>query len=77
MGRNFDFGETDTLMIHTKPKNGYESYALADLKVFGVGRSKGMIQPDSLPGRAIMLVAPYGVVDGIIEAGLGAAILEL
>jgi hypothetical protein len=77
MGRNFDFGETDTLMIHTKPKNGYESYALADLKVFGVGRSKGMIQPDSVPGKVIMLIAPYGVVDGINEAGLGAAVLEL
>ena len=77
MGRNFDYGETDTIIIHTAPKNGYASYALADLKVFGVGRRNGMISPDSVLGKAIMLAAPYGVVDGVNEAGLGAAILEL
>lgn len=77
MGRNFDFNETDTLMVHVKPKDGYESYALADLKVLGVGRNGGLISPDYVIGKAIMLVAPYGVCDGINEAGLGTAILEL
>ena len=34
-------------------------------------------QPDSKEGKALMLVAPYYVTDGINEAGFGAAILEL
>ena len=77
MGRNFDYKETDTLVIHTSSKDCYESYALADLKVLGVGSGNDLIQPDSKEGKALMLAAPYCVTDGINEAGFGAAILEL
>ena len=77
MGRNFDYGETDTLMVHTAPKNGYASYAMADLKVMGVGNLNGLIRPDTLLGKIIMLAVPYGVSDGVNEAGLGVSILEL
>ncbi|MCR5122177.1 MAG: linear amide C-N hydrolase [Ruminococcus sp.] len=77
MGRNLDYDTTDTVMIHTAPKNGYASYAMADLAVLGVGSSGGMIPPDSAIGKILMLAAPYGVVDGINEKGLGAAILAL
>lgn len=77
MGRNFDYQETDALMIHTAPKNGYASYAIADLSVLGVGSIYGLISPDSLTAKLLMLAAPYSVTDGFNEAGLGAAILEL
>ena len=77
MGRNFDYGETDTVMIHTASKGCYQNYALADLKVIGVGVRDGLVHPESALGKLIMLAAPYCICDGINEAGLSAAILEL
>lgn len=77
MGRNFDYGETDTLIVHTATKGCYASYAMADLKALGVGTEAGLQQPESALGRIIMLVAPYCVSDGFNEAGLGVSILEL
>lgn len=35
-GRNFDYPETDTLMVYSAPKNGYASYAMADLNEIGI-----------------------------------------
>lgn len=75
MGRNFDYDETDELVIYNKPKNGYASYSFADLTVLDVSRYK--TSPDSLEGRLYMLAAPYACVDGVNEAGLAASILEL
>lgn len=77
MGRNFDYDETDTLMVHITLKDGYESYAMADLRILGVGSNGNLLHPESMLGKAVMLVEPYGVTDGFNEAGLGAAILEL
>jgi len=76
-GRNFDYPESDTVMIYTDPEDGYASYAMADLAVIGVGREKGEISPDTLIGRFMMLVTPYIVCDGVNEAGLGVSTLEL
>ncbi len=77
MGRNFDYYETDTLMIYSAPKNGYASYSMADLEVFGIGVKQGKIHPDSLAGRLFMTAAPYAACDGVNEAGLGVSTLEL
>lgn len=76
-GRNFDYPESDTVMIYTDPEDGYASYSMADLAVIGVGREKGEIDPDTLIGRFMMLVTPYIVCDGVNEAGLGVSTLEL
>lgn len=76
-GRNFDYPETDSLMIYSAPKDGYASYSMADLEVFGVGIGQGKISPDSIPGRFIMSVAPYAACDGVNEAGLGVSTLGL
>ena len=76
-GRNFDYPETDTVMIYTHPENGYASYAIADLDVIGVSRRHQGIDPDSPVGRLIMTATPYIVCDGVNEAGLGISILEL
>lgn len=75
MGRNFDYSETDTVVIYTNPENGYASYSLADLTVLGIGEYG--IQPESLMGRAYMMAAPYMCLDGMNEAGLAVGILEL
>ena len=53
-GRNFDYPETDTVMVYMDPEDGYASYAMADLAVMGVGRGNGQIDPDSPLGRFIM-----------------------
>lgn len=77
MGRNFDYHETDALMIYSSPKNGYASYSMADLEVLGISVKQGNIHPDSPAGRLFMTAAPYAVCDGINEAGLGVSTLEL
>ncbi|MBO4637508.1 MAG: linear amide C-N hydrolase [Clostridiales bacterium] len=74
-GRNYDYRDTDTLVIYTDPKDGYASYALADMTVLGVGEYG--IDPLSPSGRAYMLAAPYICLDGVNEKGLAAGILEL
>ena len=76
-GRNFDYPETDTVMVYMNPENGYASYAMADLAVIGVGRGPDEIDPDSPIGKLIMTSTPYLVCDGVNEAGLGISNLEL
>lgn len=44
-GRNFDYYETDAVMVYTAPDNGYASYSMVDLTVLGVG--KQMIDTNS------------------------------
>lgn len=75
-GRNFDYEETDTLVVYTEPKDGYASYGVVDLKFFDIGTKNGM-EADSLPAKAFMLAAPYATMDGINETGLGIGILQL
>ena len=75
-GRNFDYDETDTLVIYTEPKDGYASYGVVDLKFFGIGENESL-EGDSLPARALMLAAPYVTMDGANEAGVGVGILQL
>ena len=75
-GRNFDYPETDTLMIYTNPKDGYASYSMADLREMGISEKNGLLAPDAPFGRIYMLAAPYVVCDGVNEAGLGVSTLE-
>ena len=77
LGRNFDYPETDTVMVYSAPKNGYASYSIADLEVMGIRPKHGSIDPDSLAGRFVMLAAPYVACDGVNEAGLGISTLQL
>lgn len=75
-GRNFDYEETDTLVIYTAPKDGYASYGVVDLRFFDIGTEDGL-DGGSIPARALMLCAPYVTMDGINEAGVGVSILQL
>ena len=77
LGRNFDYPETDMVVIYTDPENGYASYSTADLAVIGLGAGAGEIDPDSLIGKFIITATPYLAVDGVNEAGLGISTLEL
>lgn len=75
-GRNFDYEDTDTLIIYSEPKDAYASYAVSDLKFFGIGTTDGL-EANSLAARAVMLAAPYICMDGINEKGVGVGILML
>ena len=75
-GRNFDYPETDMVLVHSHPKDAYESRGCADLAVFSVGQTS-TLDPDSPLGRFVMVLTPYFVVDGMNEKGVGAGILEL
>ena len=75
-GRNFDYPETDMVLVYSHPDGAYESIGCADLGVFGVGDTSS-ISPDSPLGRLIMVMTPYYIVDGMNEMGVGCGILEL
>ena len=75
-GRNFDYLETDTLLIYSHPEGAYESIGVTDLGVLGVGQTYP-ISPDSPTGRLYMTITPYLVYDGMNEKGVAAGILEI
>ncbi len=75
-GRNYDYDETDTLVIYTDPKNGYASYGVADLAFFDIN-TKGGMDINSPKAKLLSLAAPYACVDGINEKGVGIGILQL
>lgn len=75
-GRNFDYDDTDTLVIYSEPKDGYASYAVSDLNFFGIGTTDGL-DANSLAAKAVMLAAPYICMDGVNEKGVGVGILML
>lgn len=77
MGRNTDYPETDCLMIFCEPENGYDSIAMVDLSIVNIGRGEDQVSPSSFAGKAAVLAAPYFIVEGMNEAGLGISILEL
>ena len=75
-GRNFDYSDTDTLVVYTHPEGGYASFSNVDMRFFDVGEDRRNT-PDSLFSKTLMTLAPYFALDGINEAGVGAAVLQL
>ena len=75
-GRNFDYSETDLLVVYTNPADGYASIGMAPLASLNIGITDG-IEATSQLGRILMLASPYMCVDGINEKGLMIAVLDL
>lgn len=69
MGRNYDWqGENgQAMIIHTKPKDGYESYSTSWLDFLGFGHDW---KPEGMPNQYMALAAIYVPLDGINEKGL-------
>ena len=69
MGRNFDWpGNDDSAMIvHTKPKNGYEAYSTCWLGFLGFGEAW---KPEGIANQYMSLAAIYVPLDGMNEKGL-------
>ena len=70
MGRNFDFSDATVLILHSRPRNGYESVATFDLRQFGFGDDW---KPDSFGRKYVALTTLFFALDGINEKGLAIA----
>lgn len=75
-GRNFDYDETDALIVYTEPDDGYASMGMLDLEFFNVGEGN-VLSADSIAAKGLMVAAPYVCLDGVNEKGLGTGILQL
>jgi predicted choloylglycine hydrolase len=73
-GRNFDMGYSPSILVRTKPDDGYESISMVNLAFLGY---KDDYMPDSFIDRMAALAAPYVPLDGINEKGLSVGILML
>ncbi|HJJ31522.1 MAG TPA: carcinine hydrolase/isopenicillin-N N-acyltransferase family protein [Methanocorpusculum sp.] len=67
-GRNFDLRDTNCLLVHTEPENGYESFAFAVVGMLNKGANKD-------PSNAVnALVSPYACMDGMNIKGVAIAV---
>lgn len=67
-GRNYDWAECETMMVHTKPENGYESVSTCCLDFLGFGDKYA---PDgSMTERMQSIAAIYVPLDGMNAKGL-------
>lgn len=68
-GRNFDWQHRASLLLFTKPPNGYASVSMVDLYYLGL---EGM-QEIPWSKRFILLASPYATIDGMNECGVAIA----
>ena len=67
-GRNYDWAECSAMIVHTKPKNGYESVSTCCLDFLGFGDEYA---PDgSMMERMQSIAAIYVPLDGMNSEGL-------
>lgn len=67
-GRNYDWAKCRAMIVHTKPKNGYESISTCCLDFLGFGED---YMPDgSMMERMQSIAAIYVPLDGMNEKGL-------
>ena len=70
MGRNFDFNFATGMVVHTVPKQGYETYTTFNLEFLGFG--EGWL-PEGSKNQYMALAALFFALDGINEKGLAVA----
>ena len=70
MGRNFDFSESTALILHSRPRNGYESISTFNLRFLGFGEDW---KPDSFAHKYMALSCLFVSLDGMNEKGLAIA----
>lgn len=74
LSRNFDYMDSDYLLVWTHPEDGYESLSSVSLYFFGYNDK--FVPEDELTSL-MTLLAPYAPLDGINEKGLSIGVLEL
>ena len=70
MGRNFDFASATGMIVHSIPKNGYESVSTFNTEFLGMG--EGWL-PEGFKNQYISLACLFFALDGINEKGLAVA----
>ena len=70
-GRNYDWEECRTMIVHTWPKDGYESVSTCCLDFLGF--SEDYAPDGSMMDRMLTLAAIYVPLDGMNEMGLAVA----
>ena len=74
-GRNYDWKDCAIMVIHTKPKDGYESVSTSCLEFLGMDRN--WKPKNKFPDDILALVSVYVPLDGMNEKGLTMSILRL
>ena len=69
-GRNFDYYETVPMILHSRPRHGYESISTFDMRLLGFGDDW---RPDSFANKYMALTNIFLALDGINEKGLAVA----
>ena len=67
-GRNYDWAECQAMIVHTKPKNGYESVSTCCMDFLGFG--DGYAPDGSMMERMQSIAAIYVPLDGMNSEGL-------
>ena len=71
-GRNYDFSQTTSMIVHTNPGGDrYSSISSVDLQFLGITEGKEI---DGLLNTLITLAAPYAPLDGVNEKGVSCGI---
>ena len=70
MGRNFDFSSATGLVLHTRPKHGYETITTFNVEFFGFGRDW---LPEGFVNQYMALSGLFFALDGLNEKGLAVA----
>jgi len=73
-GRNYDFFKNPTLVVISRPKNGYASISTCDMSHFGYSLEK---LPKSFKEKLFCIASIYAPMDGINEKGLCTSIMAL
>lgn len=77
-GRNYDYMDTNGMVIYSNREGCYASIAVCDLQWARFAGVDSIAKPDSLLGRFILRgAAPIMCVDGFNDQGLGISILSL
>lgn len=72
LGRNYDFDQTNTAIVHTNPGNGkHASISTIDLQFIGIDPKKGV---NGINDKIKLLAAPYVPLDGVNDAGVSCGI---
>lgn len=67
-GRNYDWQQCKTMIVHTKPENGYESISTVCLDFLGFGDE--WLPDAGMANKFMSLAAIYVPLDGMNEKGL-------
>jgi len=73
-GRNFDELACPSMVVVTRPENGYASVSMVNLSYIGYSFD---YLPDAVQNRLLTLAAPYVPLDGVNEKGLTAGMLYI